>query len=386
MNQNGGQRRRVLVTADDFHASLALVRALDHGGYAPVLAASSPHVYAAYSRAVERFVAVPDAHDVPQTFAGAVVRAASELGVSAVLPGTEASLIALARHRDELPVPLGAPATEVVELATDKARVLELAAGYGFEAPPSTIGTPTELAGRADTFSYPVILKPQRTRLELEDERLAYFTASRIDSPAGLRTALAPLPELGWVIQPYLTARLSAVCGVAWDGAVHGTVHQVAVRTWPAEAGYSCCAQTVPHDRELDRRVTGLVGELGWSGLFQVQMLAMPDGRRLMIDFNPRAYGSLALAWRAGANLAGAWADLVHGLEPAPIGYRVGVRYRLEHNDLRAIGAMLAAGQARAGLAALVPHRGTAHAIFSWRDPKPLLITAGKLLGKVKGA
>lgn len=377
-------RPRVLVTADEFHASLALVRALNDGGYTPLVAAKVNDTYAGYSRAVERLVLVPSAEDVPGQFAGAVGRAAAELEVSAILPGTEASLIALARHRESLPARLGAPAAAVVDIATDKAQVLELAEAHGFRTPPSTIGRPSELAERAAEFGYPVILKPQRTRLELDDDRLAYFTACRVDSADALRAALAPLPELAWVVQPFLDGQLCAVAGVAWDGVTYGTVHQVARRIWPRDAGYSSSAETMVRDPELDEQVASLIRAIGWGGIFQVQMLRAPDGTRRLIDFNPRAYGSLALAVRAGANLAAAWADLVHGVEPGPIAYRPGVRYRLEHNDLRAIASMLAGGQVRRALAALRPHRGTAHAVFSWHDPRPLLVTAHKLRGRLR--
>jgi predicted ATP-grasp superfamily ATP-dependent carboligase len=112
-------------------------------------------------------------------------------------------------------------------------------------------------------------------------------------------------------------------------------------------------------------------------------MLRRPDGTQLLIDFNPRAYGSLSLAVRAGANLPAAWADLVSGRVPAPIDYRTRVRYRLEHNDLRAIASMVAGGEVGAALAALAPRRRTVHAVFSWRDPKPMLVLVDKLQGRL---
>jgi predicted ATP-grasp superfamily ATP-dependent carboligase len=346
------------------------------------VAAVSRDVYAAQSRAAAAFVAVPNAHDVPSHFAAAVAQAAADLGVSAILPGTEASMIALARDRPG-GVRFGAPDAAVVDLATDKPQMLALAAAHGFKTPPSTIAIPSELQTGADKFAYPVILKPQRTRLELDDDRLVYFTASRVDSAGELRAALANLPDRPWVVQPYIHGELHAVAGVAWEGAVQGTVHQFAHRIWPPGAGYSSYAETIPRERELDQRVAGLVGELGWSGLFQLQMLRGPDGERLLIDFNPRAYGSLSLAVAAGANLAAAWADLVHGVVPAPLHYRPGVRYRLEHTDARAIGAMAAHGDFRGALRALRPRRGTVHAVFSWHDPRPMLVYAHKLRGRL---
>lgn len=379
MNDARQSRRRVLVTGDDFYASLALVRGLNAGGYPPVLAVPQHDTYAGRSCAVEAVVLVPRAEDVPRSFATAVAAAATDHDVSAVLPANETALIALAHHRALLPVPLGAPPATVVDLATDKARVLELAAGHGFEAPPSTVGRPAELRTRAESFNYPVILKPSRTILRGDDDRLPSVDVSLIASADALRTALAPLPDLEWVIQPYLRGQLCAVAGVAWEGTVYGTVHQVARRIWPRDTGYSCYAETVPRAPGLDERVAGLVRALRWSGIFQLQMLQRPVGERLLIDFNPRPYGSLWLAVSAGANLPAAWAGLVHGVAPPPIDYRAGVRYRLEHHDLYAIASLFRDGEVFAALTALLPRRGTAHALFSWQDPKPLIVAADRL-------
>jgi hypothetical protein len=72
------------------------------------------------------------------------------------------------------------------------------------------------------------------------------------------------------------------------------------------------------------------------------------------------------------------------GGAPTPVGYRAGVRYRLEHNDVRAIASLLRERQLLAGLSALCPRPRTAHAVFSVRDPGPLAVTARKLLKRAR--
>lgn len=141
-----------------------------------------PNAPVRYSRAVSAVTAVPDPEQAPDDFVAGVARAARDFATEAILPGSEASLLWLARRRGALPVPLAAPSAETVELATDKMRVLHLAAGYGLPGPVSTVGTPEALAAQAESFRYPVILKPHRSRLELSDHRLAYFKTRRIRS------------------------------------------------------------------------------------------------------------------------------------------------------------------------------------------------------------
>jgi predicted ATP-grasp superfamily ATP-dependent carboligase len=370
--------RRLLVSGDEFHASLALVRALRAAGYLPSLAVSLRGTYASHSRSVASVLYVPHAEDTPAAFVDAIARAAGELAVDAILPGTEASLIALSHRSEALSCPVGAPARALVDLATSKGRVLELAARCGLHTLPSIVGTPPDLAARAERIDYPAILKPQRTRLEIGDS-LAYYKARRVATPAELRAALDRLPHAEWVTQPYLSGELSAVAGVAWQGRIVCSVHQISRRIWPPEVGYSSYAETVDVDRELESGIASLLAEIGWSGIFQAQFLG-GAGRRFLIDFNPRAYGSLALAVRAGANLPAVWAALVLGATPPRAHCRPGVRYRLEHNDLRAIAREVREGEILQALGALLPRRRTAHAVFSLRDPGPMLTTAEKLL------
>jgi predicted ATP-grasp superfamily ATP-dependent carboligase len=373
--------RRLLVTGDEFHASLAFVRALRAAGYQTSLAVAPRGTYASRSRSVAAVVRVPHAEDTPVTFVEAIARAGAALEIDAVLPGTEASLIALSRSRESLPFAVGAPPRETVDLATNKGRVLELAAKAGLDTLPSIAATPSELATRAEEIAYPAILKPLRTRLEVGDSRLAYYKARRVATPAELRAALDGLPEAEWVTQPYLAGELSAVAGVAWQGRLVCSVHQVARRIWPPDVGYSSYAETVEIDRELESNITRLLAEIGWSGIFQAQFLRGAD-RRFLIDFNPRVYGSLALAVRAGANLPAVWAALVLGTTAPLVRARPGVRYRLEHNDLRAIARRARDGGILEALIALAPRRRTAHAIFSLHDPGPLLTTTEKLLDR----
>ncbi len=373
---------RLLVSGDDFHASLALVRALAASGHVVSLAVAPRRTYASRSRAVASVRHVPDAEREPGAFVKAISYAAAELGVDAVLPGTEASLIALAAGAGQMPCPVGVPGPQIVELATDKRRVLGVASECGLQTPHSVAGEPDELRARSEQFRYPAVLKPSRSRFELDGAGLVYHKARTVKESRELQAALDKVPDAEWVVQPYIDGGLCAVAGVAWEGKLVGAVHQRSWRIWPPDVGYSCYAATVPPDRQLEDRLALLLHEIGWSGIFQAQLLANRDGSRYLIDFNPRAYGSLALAVRAGANLPAAWAARVLGASSPRISYRSGIHYRLEHNDVRAIVRILREGQLGSALRAVVPRPATAHAVFSARDPGPMLTSAEKLLAR----
>jgi len=109
-----------------------------------------------------------------------------------------------------------------------------------------------------------------------------------------------------------------------------------------------------------------------WSGLFNLQFLDAPGGR-LLIDFNPRAWNSLAVQVEAGANMPAAWVDLLLGRPVRRAVPRLGRQFRSEIDDARSLWAAWRGGQRSAAVRGLRPRLDTSHAIFSWTDPAPAL-------------
>ena len=174
------------------------------------------------------------------------------------------------------------------------------------------------------------------------------------------------------LVQPFLDGALSAACGVFWDGRLVCVEHQVARRIWPPTIGVSSYAETVSPDRDLEERIAALLRSIGWNGIFELQFIRRPEGE-YVIDLNTRFYGSLALAVCSGLNLPAIWVDLLLGRTPRIGAYKVGVRYRSEQRDARAIAHAFLEGRRGEALRACLPRPRTAHGIFSARDPLPFL-------------
>ena len=378
--------RRLLLAADHRYASLGALRALREGGYTTWVATTERGWYAARSRAAAGVVAVPDPRCDPDGFVAALADAASALEVAGVLPGSEAALLALAGRQHEFPsgTAVGVCAPEVVERATDKVTLVTLATEAGLPLPPSIVLTQAEIDRRGRELRYPALVKPVRSEMPAGDGSLRYETVRRVRSFEELCSAIQMLPGRTWLVQHYLPGTLGAVSGVAWHGKLICAVHQTAHRTYPPD-GPSAYAQTTPRDPDLEQGVEKLLALIGWSGIFQAQFMRS-DGRKYLIDFNPRLYGSISLAVAAGLNLPVVWANLLVGDSPAVGDYRVGVRYRCEERDLRALLAALAQGKASVAFGALIPRRRTVHAIFSLRDPLPMITSIGKLRRRVMTA
>lgn len=375
-----GGSTRVLFVADPLYGAIAAVRALRAGGYAPWLAVDRPGAYASRSRAAAGTVLVPDLKLDGERFVSEVAAAADRLSVEAVLPGAEPYLFALAGREERFKgAALGTPPRESVERATNKALLPEFATSSGLQTPPTKIVRGD--SGAAATFGFPAIVKPLRSWIRNADGSISAYAARLVTDKKAAEEALRALPTGEALIQPYVSGQLVSVAGVSWAGELVCALHQASIRIWPLRTGVSSYAQTIPQNPALEQGVGRLLHKIGWSGLFQAQFIRDSQGQHYLIDINPRVYGSLALAVAAGLNLPGIWTDLLLGRRPQIRGYRVGARFRHEEKDVRALARMLVEGERRRVLGGVVPRRGTTHAIFSLRDPMPLLTSVERLAG-----
>jgi predicted ATP-grasp superfamily ATP-dependent carboligase len=170
------------------------------------------------------------------------------------------------------------------------------------------------------------------------------------------------------IVQPFLSGGMSAVAGVMWESRIHSSVVESWERIWPLDCGLATWAVTMPRSEPLEDALSALMD--GYSGLFVAQFV---DGH--LIDLNLRAHSSLPLAVKAGANLVAIYADLARGLSPPRRHAEPGHTFRWISGDVKG-----AVASARSGLASvpeilrtMSPVRGTAHSMFSWRDPSPML-------------
>jgi predicted ATP-grasp superfamily ATP-dependent carboligase len=372
---------RLLITGGDEIGVLGAIRGLHAAGYQVFAQARSGGSYSARSRACAGTVITPDPHADPDGFAGELANACERLSVSALLPGTEAALQALAPRKERFPdrVSLGVPDPVVVERATSKQALVEIAAQVGIEMPPTRRLEIAALVHRqARELELPLVVKPLRSDTALPGGALRHEAPRLVHSLHELRDAVSATASGEVLLQPYLPGEIYGVCGVAWEGKAVCALHQIGRRIWPPDCGMVSYVETVPRDGDLEARVQALVEAVGWSGIFQLQLLRH-RGALYAIDLNPRVYISISLATAAGMNLPAVWAALLLGQTPPLSDYTTGIRWRSEPDDPRSILAGFRDGCRARTLAAALPRRRTTHAVFSWRDPAPVVTTLKRI-------
>lgn len=360
---------RVLITGSEHPAGLAALRALDKAGFEVWAAVQSRTALGARSRAAAGVVDVPDPRTAPDEFVQALADAAKRIGAAAVLPGTEAALLAMAGRESAFPddVVVGNSPETALRRATDKTALALLSLRAGMDVPPTRVLDVDGTMG-TDDVTFPAMVKPLRSEL-FTNGRLERFEASRVENREELEKALSTLPDGVGLVQPYIEGRLISINGVSHEGKLYGANQHVVRRVWPDRCGQAVFAETIPMDPARELATAAFMRELDWSGVFNLQLIER-DGRDYVIDLNPRFYVSLTLAVKAGINLPAIWASLLLGLPVEVSNYRTGMRFRQEKGDPRAILAELRRHEL-SHVRDILPRRHTVHALFSIRDPRP---------------
>ena len=374
-----GARPRVLVTDAQDLPGLAAIRSLHAAGFAVRATAIRRLAPGAWSRSCSDCVRLPDPSLDVHGYVAALREHVRAGDFDVLVAGTDETLYAVSRYREQLTdhVALGLPPHAVVQRALDKARLSRAARAVGLAAPESHVcHTSAGARNAARGLGFPVLVKPIAVICE-RDGRLVRHPGRLVADEHELRAAQS---EIGpCIVQRQESGTMMAFAGVAGDHGLAASLLYRYRRLWPVHAGNGTFSETVAIPADLRERVTALVAAIGWTGVFQLELMETADGTIKAIDFNPRLYGSLALAGAAGVPLAAVWCASILGALEEPVTGRAGIAYRWEDGDARHIAWQLRQGAYADALRAMRPRRSTAHGYFQARDPIPLLVRCGEL-------
>ena len=210
---------RVLITDAQERSVLAACRSLGRHGYVVDATASERPAVTHWSRfcAKRLWTVDPKAH--PAEFVAELSRIVGGEDYDVLIPGTDASLLAISRGREQVEphVKLGLPAPEIVERSLSKVALLELAAQAGIPAPETAVCTePDAVLEAARRFGYPVMLKSGDVVFERDGELRRLGSAVVHDEPS-LRRLLREYGD-SWLVQRVEPGALLSFAGVMAAG------------------------------------------------------------------------------------------------------------------------------------------------------------------------
>jgi predicted ATP-grasp superfamily ATP-dependent carboligase len=379
-------KQRVLVTDVEERAALAVCRGLVRGGYSVTGVASARHAPGHWSRACSRRELLPDPREDSAGFLSGLETLLAGDEHVALMPSVDVSTFVVSENRRRLAplTTIGLPPPDAIRASLDKVRLLDVAEAEGLP-PPRSVVCDDESAARAAArrLGLPVVVKPAASFVPNGDSfrQQPVVLVERIDA---LAAALRPVGR-PFVVQRFEEGRRVVSCaGLVTSSGFVARIVVLWRRRWPPRTGAAAFCTTIEPPDGLLRRTEALVEHLGFRGIFELELLENDDGRYSAIDLNPRPFGWLTLALRAGVNLPALQCDSLHGRPVASVTARPGVPYRWEDGDLRHVVARFRSTRSPRTLAPLKPVRGTTHAFFERGDPAPLAAQALLLLANYR--
>ena len=388
--------QRVLVFGDDTKAFLAVVRSLGRRGI-EVHAAPTDFAGAAlksrYIAAAHRLPCYPIA---PDAWVEAVRSLAEREQLGLIVPTSDKSLHMVMRHADALGRErLALPSAEAAAVFTDKAATRRLAFAAGVPVCAGRTLEAGECAGElADAFGLPLVLKPTRSSdpADIAGKRPARI----IRNAAALEAALAGGLEGEWVVESFFAGVGVGVSVIARDGEILTAIQH---RRLQEEN------ETGPSTRRVTERLTprllawtrDLVRAAGLTGVAMFEYRWNPaEDAYVLLEVNPRFWGSLPLALDAGADFPAMLHGLHRGQAPEPrFDYPPGrTKFDLWGEYCRLRDAVDAAGSAprRVALAAAalaqLRHLLRPAAFDSWAedDPEPFFGERAAVIERLREA
>jgi predicted ATP-grasp superfamily ATP-dependent carboligase len=344
----------------------------------------------------------------PDALIDQIVALGQELGEACLFAISESDIVLLNRYRDRLGgfKCLFADAPRLASVL-DKAETYRVAEQVGIRGPRTATISRLDEAERLRTeLRFPVVLKwanpheawkllspfgvtPEKTYYCQTHEEL--MQCLRRFEPAGTY----PL------IQEYVAGNGLGQFVLMKDGQAHYTFQHYRVHEWPPEGGSSSLCESVPIDqhRALMDKSIALLRALRWEGVAMVEYRYDPaTGETALMEINGRFWGSLPLAYHAGAHFPYLYYRLFGlGLpvSDAPA-YRAGVRCRYMVPETKRLARVLFAAhkipdralsfkripEVLSYLADFVRPRSH-YFVLDRKDPQPFLRDMQQILGKV---
>lgn len=314
MTHSPNEIRRALVL-DSFHAALESVQSLGRAGLRCDIVGADPDCLAFSSRYVDRKIVRPEAGRAE--FPSYLGELDQERHYEVVIPSTEDALLQVLKLPQESDLRRRAvlASNEAMAVALDKHRTLELAERCGVPVPASQTVSQVQ---DGESFRFPVVLKPIHSRVWVDDALHSLGPVIARDREERRRALDHLLRYCAVLEQEYVTGDgigielLFDQGKKVWHFA-HERIHEN-----PLTGGVSTYRRSIAPPAEALDFSQRLLGALGWHGVAMVEFKRRPDGSFVLMEINPRLWGSLALAGKAGVDFPLGLLRMARGEKPGP--------------------------------------------------------------------
>ncbi|MBN8727175.1 MAG: ATP-grasp domain-containing protein [Xanthomonadales bacterium] len=331
---NPSLRPKALLLDGHSRAAPEVALSLGRAGLDVHVASADPDPLARHAARVTRHIPQPP-RGQPGNFAAWLRELDAREGYRLVVPTSDDSLLGVAEldEDDDLRRRAVIAGDSPLHAAMDKQATWELARAVGVAVPTNVLHRRGE--DPAPPRALPAVLKPQSSmnRTAGGDRKLFVEIArsgrERADMLARM-LRLSSVQEQEYVAGTGVGVEcLYAHGALAW-AFVHERLHEL-----PLTGGGSSYRRSLALDERLLAPAVALLDRLAWHGVAMVEFKRTPDGRLVLMEINPRLWGSLALPIDCGVDFPRGLLALAEGRPlPSQPTYRVGHRSRHVEADL----------------------------------------------------
>lgn len=325
-----------VVLGIDTPIGLTIIRDLGSYGIPVIGIGRTANALGMQSRFLRRGLVRPATHEA---LIEKLVELGAELGKACLFAVSEGDITLLNKHRERLSAyKIMFEDESRMTRVLDKAQTYAAATRVGIRTPRTEHPANMAEAEMASTaLRYPVVLKwanpyEAQSRLKpfgIEVEKMRYCHSAQ-ELLAHLK--LFELAGIYPLIQEYCAGNGLGQFVLMKDGKAHYTFQHYRVHEWPPEGGFSSMCESIGLDQhqELMDKSIALLRELGWEGVAMVEYrYDSATGEAALMEINGRFWGSLPLAYHAGARFPTMCYRLLGlGEEVRQSPYRAGVRCR----------------------------------------------------------
>jgi len=306
---------RVLVTFGKHPKTLAVVRSIGRSGRKVTVVDDTRFSLSSFSRYCDDFVKTESPTDEPKEFLEKLERVIEERGIGLVIPmdDRELDLLQLEPNRVGSLCAIATPGRESYGIARDKLLTTRLAKSLDVEIPKSCLVRDGEsVESILNVTGLPAILKPRKG----SGSRGLLF----IESERGLQVALSSIDKSGEMLaQEFIpSAEGIGVSLLMKEGLVRASFTHKRIIEFP-EAGGPSLVRVSTHNSIAESAAERLLKNLKWNGVAMVEFrLDSRTGKPVLMEINPRFWGSLPLAIACGVDFPKLLCDMYEFGDVAP--------------------------------------------------------------------
>lgn len=331
--------RRVLVLDAQTTQALACVRSLGRAGFTVFLASQYRWPLSGWSRFVSGHHRLTT--ETLDSFER-LLEVAVRWRIGTVLPLTERACLLCNAGRDDwrnAGIVVGCGTDEMLRLAFDKARAIEIAIKAGVNVPRTIVpASVADVRAAAQDLTFPCIVKARSSHVWTGSSFVTDPGPRYVAAPADLESvALAAKEHAQWPLIQEVVPGVGKGAFALFDRGtpVAWFAHERLRDVRPSGAG-SSLRRSVALDPRLREPAERILRAMRWHGPAMVEF--RDDGSRdpWLMEVNGRFWGSLQLAIASGVDFPRLWMDLLHGRAVAPIDrYEEGVTLRWLWGDVK---------------------------------------------------